>query len=121
MVRLVYNIDSVSRKYVIAFYKFLGEKGISLACKVGLYELLSYSLNKIYDLDTAEYNDLIVKYGTECVSYLSKISGVPKSPLKIGLCSRVWLVCYCKSVFLTMLNPKLVKPREELVNAGIPF
>lgn len=118
---MVYNISSISKRYIVAFYKFLGEKGISLSWKVGLYELLSYSLSKIYDLDTAEYNDLIVKYGDECVSYLSKITGVPKYPLKIGLCGRVWLVYYCKSAFLTMLNPKLVKIREEPVNAGATF
>lgn len=114
VVIMYYNLRSVSKRCVVEFCKFCYLHGISLQSHIKLYELLSYSLNRTLELDTSEYNELIMEYGDDCVECLRKVHGVSKHPLKMGLCDRVWLSYYCKASYLALFK---IVGMEECVNA----
>lgn len=92
-----YSLHSVARNYVRGYYKYLIKK-TNVRKVSDAYILLSYSIHKLYDIDTIEVSKVTDKYGVQCEEYLRKrVNNVPSNPDKLPLDTRVYIVELVKS------------------------
>lgn len=90
-----YNIFIISRLYLRNYYKYIIEN-TDIVKEDEAYSLFIYSMKKLYDLDTVEYSNSIVKYGEECIEYLRNIPDTPKNKETLSFEDRVRLVSVCE-------------------------
>lgn len=90
-----YNLFIVARLYLKGYYQFL-IKNTNIRKSSDAYTLFMYSVKRLYELESVEYNDSVDKYGEECVKYLDKIPETPKNKKKVSFEDRVRIVSICE-------------------------
>lgn len=99
----MYNIHVLARVYSKEFCKFLNKYKIKTD-ETNAFELFSYSMKKIYDIETTEYNLEIRKYGEKCIKFLSKVKGIPLDLRKAPLEERINLIKCCRVYIVVILQ-----------------
>lgn len=112
---MVYNLKRLSTTYVKGFREYLKTKELSGWSNEQQYNLLSYSICKLYNLESAAYARGTSKYGRSCVKYLASLRSTPKHIDKIPFAERVELVCMVQAYFVSIF---LAKGKKEVVVDG---
>lgn len=112
---MVYNLKKLSVTYVRGFREFVKIKEVSDWTPEQQYNLFSYSLSKLYGLESAAYARGTSKYGRSCVKYLSVLKSTPKHIDKISFAEKVQLLSLSQAYFVTTF---LMKGKKEVVMDG---
>ena len=91
----IYNMHVLARVYSKEFCRFLKRHKMKIN-ETNAFELFVYSMKRLYDLETTEYNLEIRKYGERCINHLSKVKGIPKELRNATLEERINLIKCCK-------------------------
>lgn len=91
-----YNIQEVAKKVVHAFIRFKIDNKLVIS-EEDAFNLLSYSVKSLYNMDCIEYSDTICEYGYDCIKTLKKINSIPK---KLNLEDTVHLLDLVRGYFI---------------------
>lgn len=97
---MMYNVNRVSVAYVKAFQRFLEENKLDDWSNEQKYNLLSYSLSRLYGLESAVYTVGISEYGEDCICFLGALKRTPKHRDKITFGDRVSIVSLSQAYFV---------------------
>lgn len=112
---MVYNLKRLSVSYVRGFREYIKVKELSDWTPEQQYNLFSYSLSKLYGLESAAYSRGTSTYGRSCKKYLADIKSTPKHIDKIPFAERLQLVSMSQAYFVSMF---LMKGKKEVVSDG---
>lgn len=93
-----YDLRDIALIYAKGFNEFLNS--VKVLSKDEAYLLFSYSIKKLYDLETSEYNDVIGMYGERCVDFLSQLDGVPKRKDKLSFKDRCAVIDFSRGYWV---------------------
>lgn len=88
-----YFLKDIALVYTRGFNDFLNS--VKMLDKDEAYLLFSYSIKKIYGIETSEFNSVISEYGERCINYLSNLKGVPKKDDKLSLKEKLSIADFC--------------------------
>lgn len=114
---MVYNLKRLSLTYTRGFQRYLKEHGIDDWTPEQRYNLLSYSLSKVYGLETAIYAKGTSVYGRSCTKFLSELKGTPKRIDKISFAQKVEVLSMVQGLYVTAIVLSS-KKKLEVVGDG---
>ena len=112
---MVYNLKRLSANYVRGFREFVKLKELSDWTPEQQYNLFSYSLSKLYGLESAAYSKGTSTYGRSCKKYLSELKSTPKHIDKIPFAEKIQLLSMAQAYFVSVF---LMKGKKEVVVDG---
>lgn len=95
-----YNILDVAKLYVKGFTCFISDAKIHNI--EDCYDLFSYTLKSIYNLETCEFSRTIERLGGKCIKYLSSIKGTPRKIKGMSLKDRISVVEFTISYYVAV-------------------
>ena len=113
---MIYNLKNVSTAYVKRFIDYTDGRGISAVGSKKLSELLCYSISRIFGLPYYRNNFYIEKYGADCISYLKKLRGVPKSGKRLCTQDKISILELCNGYYVAVDVLSLNKERVDGLN-----
>lgn len=96
-----YELTGVIQRYTRSFISFLQENSLLYKNKKDLFELLGYSIKKLYHQEAIEFNELISSYGDSCIAYLEKVTGTPN---KLTLEDTIILIDSITAYFVILME-----------------
>ena len=111
---MVYNIRSLAKRYAQGQLDFLRRKRLTSWSGEDAYTLFAYALDRIYDLDSVNYNAKVAKHGDACVEYLKGLKRTPKHINRVLIEDRVAVVSMAKAYFVLLYNKGVNINNSEL-------
>jgi hypothetical protein len=97
-----YSLKNIAGSYIKEFNNFIEKNKIVDASNSELYDLFSFSIKSIYGLASSESNYYIDMYGSDCITSLLKIKGVPKKIGKLDINTRLDVVLMCQNYYVAL-------------------
>lgn len=96
-----WDINMLARTYVKGYYDFV-VKYTNILSQERAYMLFEYAIKSLYGLEICNSNKDIIRFGDDCINYLSKLKNTPTKCDEIKFEDRVHLVDYCSMYFLAV-------------------
>lgn len=91
----------LARTYVKGYYNFV-VRYTNILSQERAYLLFEYAIKSLYNLETCISTGDTLRFGKDCIDYLSKLKNTPRNCEEINFEDRVHLVDYCSMYFLAV-------------------
>jgi hypothetical protein len=98
---MVYNLKRLSLTYIKGFKEFIKLNNLESLSVETRYNILSYSICKLYGLDPKPYAKGTSHFGRSCIAYLSKLKRTPKHFKAIPTTEKIALLGFVQAYFVT--------------------